>query len=171
MPAYFRLYAVAAMLAAFSLPLTAQAYPSEVVDFTISGFGDTGSGSGHFVIDVATSDVLQFDMTVSGLTSDGFPVNTVTFNDPALLSHFDFGTVLDGGPWISFSYDTTNTSGIYATWNFHNRFYINDGSGIRALFATSVTSDVIDSPEPASLALLGVRAGVLAMVRRRRVQV
>ena len=170
MGANVRLHAVATVLAVCAFPLVAQAYPSEIVDFTINGFGSEGSGSGEIIFDVANGNVLEFNMSISGLTANsGFLTDTVSFNDPALLSDVDHGTpATTGGEWISFSYDTSDTSGNYATLNFHNRFYINEGPSDQALFFTSVTSDVIDSPEPASFALLGAGAGALAMARRRR---
>jgi hypothetical protein len=102
-------------------------------------------------------------MSISGLTGNaGFLTDSLFFNDPSLVSH------LNADSSISFSYDVGNTSGTYATFNFANRFYINEGPSVQALFATRETSVVIDVPEPASLALLGAGAGALAIARRRR---
>jgi PEP-CTERM motif len=167
-----RLRVAAAVLSICAFPLVAQAYPQEIIDFNVNGFSNAGSGSGEIVLDVANSHVLQFNMAISGLTADGFPTDTVSFSDPSLVTFVDH----EGGPTagydsITFSYDTGNTSGFYVNYNFVNRFFLNDGPSHQAWFATVVTSDVIDTPEPASLALLGLGAGALAMIRRRRGQV
>ena len=167
-----RLHAVAAVLSICAFPLVAQAYPREIIDFNVFGFGGPGSGSGEIVLDVANGQVLQFNLAISGLDAYGFPADTVSFSDPSLVTYVGH----EGGPTagydaITFSYDTGNTSGFYVDYNFINRFFLNDGPSLQAFYGTVVTGDVIDTPEPASLALLGLGAGALAMARRRRGQV
>ena len=164
-----RLRAAAAVLSICAFPLVAQAYPREIIDFNVNGFSNPGSGSGQIVLDVANGQVLQFNLAISGLIANGFPTDTVSFSDPSLVTYVGH----EGGPTagydtITFSYDTGNTSGFYVDYNFINRFFLNDGPSLQAWFATVVTGDVIDTPEPASLALLGLGAGALAMTRRRR---
>lgn len=70
--------------------------------------------------------------------------------------------------WISVSHETGRPSGFYPICNSRNRFVVNDGPIAVALSAASSTSDLIDTPEPASLALFGLGAAALAMARRRR---